>query len=552
MPKIPGPIKQTIGNLAKTTYAELNTKETDLAGRVTTLITRFNSNEASVSNSPEEPKTNHSSANLPSCSRMPSNEKKVLSVMQTPKQTFLPKPVLPAKPKLLPKPILPSKQTFLPKPVSDPKPVLLYQPAPTTFVADSVKKSILPSKNTLIKILQDSNKPTTPLEPIQLPKQALLDAFHTGNKIAENKSQETQSSATERPETEEESPPTEESPKDTPLKLTKAQEDAGKKLLKRWKDKNFQLQFKKDLNELGVQSVKFKVGKETETIHYINKKPFGFQSTKDEIMSDQEEESGLSKRLETKGEYFVSLKMIEADTDIKKLIQINEKTASYFKGLHAIKPTYFVDSTHAIAKNGGTCLVDFMFENGDEKQGKCVPLKYFEAALADLKTLHERGAHLIDIKLDNMAIENKKVSLIDTDDFLTKDDLLSVYTKNYAVDLAVSIENISFYQKDNENQKLLMLNRTNMDSFATLLSMIEATEAELFDDVENIRRTGLEQSELPRALSWIDKNIKKEHQADVKLLVTDPTALVEKRMGQTEFFPKSVELFDAINWDKLD
>ena len=532
MPKIPGPIKKAIGNLTKTKYAEFNLKEPSLTGRVSGLITKFNTNEASVSNSPEEPKTNPSSANPPSCSKRPSNEKKVLSMMQTP------------KPKLPPKP------TCLTKPVPNPKPVFLYQPAPTTFVADNVKKSGLPSENSLIKILQDSNKPTAPLEPIQLPKKELLEAFHAGNKLAENKSQETQSSATERPETEEESPPTEVPPKDKPLKLTKAQEEAGKIIAKVLKHKNFKLQFKKGLNELGVQSVKFKVGNETETIHYINKKPFGFQSTKDKIIPAQEEESGTSKILETKGEYFVSLKMLEAETDINKLIQINEKTAFYFKDLNSIKPTYFVDNTHAIAKNGGICLIDFIFENGDEAPDRAVPLKYFKSALADLKTLHERGAHLIDIKIDNMAIENEKVSLIDTDDFLTKEDPLNVHTDSYAVKLAMQLDNQSFQLKDNEN--VLMLNRTNMDSFATLLSMIEATEAEVFDEQEQARLKGLQEKDLKRALSWIDKNIKKEHQADVKLLVTYPTALVEKQMVQTKFVPRSIELFDAINWDNLD
>lgn len=546
MAKIPFITKPLVGNLFKGANNKVGNEKIIINGKVSELINKFNSGAAHVVNSHEHPHTNDIDTSVASVPIKGGDNQSAATLTSKIKSAFAVGDKPPARADRVKPPLAPKPQF-----------VAEGQLPPESQGASAFQ---LPTTAPL------PDKPVVAQKPIVLPKMTLLAIYQQSiAPIADNASiaptadkavDITATEATMVAETTEKK-----SPAQAPLldrALTESEQASGKvifRALKKTLDKNqYEVSYKQQYqqmkegennNEIGTFTLKMSYPDEKIQVHFVDKKAIGFQSTKDTIVAKDSEEEGASKRLATKGEYFVSLEMKKgADVNDKKeekLRNINKESLTLFKGLTAIHPTLFVDKDHAIARNGGVVLIDHVFPPDSSDFTQVVALKYFENTLKDLKTLHSRGVHLIDIKLENMAFNGKKVVIIDTDDFIQKGNTLESFTEEYSVREIMTAEQMT----RRPDKKAIY--RTNMDAFAAMLSIMEATQGEPFAAEEGnaFRPFGLrtkkgdndDESELKRAESWIEQHIKPDHQEAIKQLAKQPEKLT---IG--------VELYDAIDW----
>lgn len=513
MAKIPFTMKPFIGNLLKDKHTKIVNEKLNIKGMVSKLVATFNTGNVNLGNCPENPQTNSKAADLSSPSHVADNKdsanlsSKVVHGIAKGYQS-----------------VSPLKVVDLPSALKSPL---------STKLAEIPPSLILP-KIRLLSILQESFEPLpTPAVDVKSAVQASDDnALHN-------------------------------EPALEPLvnrALTQDEKSAGKIVLgalkkaahKRQYEAPYQRQYQEmkegnKNNEVGTYTLNLSYPDEQMQVHFVEKKAIGLQSTKDKRIPLDTEEAGSSKRLATKGTHFVSLEMLK-DPNIKvksddELRSINKDSLKLFEGLTAIHSTLFIDKEHAIARNGGTVLLDYIFplEENQNTVVNSISVNSFETVLKDLKTLHARGVHLIDIKLENMAFDGKKVVMIDTDDFIKKGSKLETYTEGYTTRELLMIERIS-------RASMQPIYRTNIDAFASLLSIIESTEGEMFETEEEssaLRNFGLlnkkinaeTPSELEKANAWIEKNVKPESQDLIKQLVKQPAKLTV-----------GVELYDAIEW----
>ncbi|AWK14367.1 hypothetical protein SK355_04910 [Candidatus Fukatsuia symbiotica] len=183
---------------------------------------------------------------------------------------------------------------------------------------------------------------------------------------------------------------------------------------------------------------------------------------------------GNYKQVDAMDERFVVLVPKDNNNKLVDFDRSNNESNLDLAGIKTLIPGWVVDDNVIIARNAGEDLYNYIYEITGKR--KTIDVRVFREALRDLKTLHQKGIYLIDIKIENMAYnENKKiVNLIDIEnrvkrggkcnhgvtysEYSATKDLLCYYTRYHAGE--------KYYDYD-----ILRV----WDEYAFLLSMIACT-----------------------------------------------------------------------------
>ncbi|PIW62239.1 hypothetical protein [Shewanella sp. CG12_big_fil_rev_8_21_14_0_65_47_15] len=235
---------------------------------------------------------------------------------------------------------------------------------------------------------------------------------------------------------------------------------------------------------------------------------------------------GNFKQLVRQDSQFVQLHIYNDTLDIDKS-QYNLLMMDQLKHHPSICPALYVNDSTMIAHNGGIEVAQ-LIEQGDK-----IPLIHFKSLLEDLSSLHNENIFLHDIKPANLTYKGTHVRHIDVENLFAADyndgEDGIICTPEYTT---AHLTNAIFNGDPLADQ--------NHDNYSILLSMIEATSGDFFQQstTGNPQRLfGLQGSALTRAQYWIQEHIKPEYQTQVEAFVKLPGSNVD-----------ATPLIDMINW----
>ncbi|MGW7678965.1 hypothetical protein [Shewanella sp. S23-S33] len=256
-----------------------------------------------------------------------------------------------------------------------------------------------------------------------------------------------------------------------------------------------------------------------------------FYNTQDELVARtpakfQPAGKGNFKQLVRQDSQFVQLHIYNDTLDIDKR-HYNQLVMKKLKHHPSICPSIYVNDSTIIAHNGGMEVAQLI------EQGNKIPLIHFKILLEDLCSLHREEIFLHDIKPENLTYNGTNVRHIDVENLVAADyndgEDGIVCTPEYTT---AHLVNAIFNGDPLADQ--------NHDNYAILLSMIEATSGEFFQNTSEGSPQlifGLLGKDLIRAQGWIQEHIKPEYQSRAESLLKLPGAHSD-----------STPLFNMINW----